>query len=415
MTAALAITGCYSKPRYERGDHLIPLGSSDPNQIVTVVSAEKDSYQVSLGQTTAGPTETRTRKEIDSDYVRVADLPVGGSWLTPTPTPMPSPTVGATATPTPLPSVTATTPTPIPLDAAQLAASVRPALVRISVFGGNDKLARTGTGFFLSADGRLVTTSKLFDGAAKAVAELPSGAIKNITGLLAFSQPADLALAKADINGAPFINLSANTHPQPGQQVAVIASGARGREAAAASATVKALRSDAGGEALQLTGQSLRTTAGAPVMDAGGEVVGVVTADEQGDSISSIRSISALAPLLGQIQPATTPSWPGRSPTPTATPKSLRPTPAAKPEATLVYTPYPRYPAAAKFSYFGPQGGSGVFAIDFGADGAAYRVEVLKSTGVALLDQAALDALKSWRAQRGQASRKVVPVTFKRP
>jgi protein TonB len=169
---------------------------------------------------------------------------------------------------------------------------------------------------------------------------------------------------------------------------------------------------------LQLAGAKLQGAAGSPVVDDHGEVIGLVTAATD-DAPATARSIAALGPVLAQIHPKAAPAWPGQpSPSPSATPK---PHPTASPaaqqggDAAIVYSPYPRYPPSARYSYFGPQSGTGQFLIKFGSDGAAITTQVVKSTGSALLDEAALDTLKSWRAQRGRPSQKIVPITFRRP
>jgi TonB family protein len=415
-----ALAGCNTRPRFAVGDHLIPLGSSDPTQIVTVVAVEKDSYRVSVG-VTAGPPDTmqtRNRKEIDSYYVRVADLPVGGSWATPEKhTPTPSPAASRTPQPTATPSATPT-PTPPPLDLAKLSASVRPAVVRLLIFDAADKQTRTATGFLISADGRLVTAAAMVEGAAKALLEMPSGAIKTVKGVLASSPQSDVAVLKADVTGVPFVPIPKAPRVEAGKQVVIVENKAVHGAEPVSGGTIEAVQSDPAGDVLQLAGAKLQGGAGSPVVDDHGEVIGLVTAATD-DAPATARSIAALGPVLAQIHPKAAPAWPGQpSPSPSATPK---PHPTASPaaqqggDAAIVYSPYPRYPPSARYSYFGPQSGTGQFLIKFGSDGAAISTQVVKSTGSALLDEAALDTLKSWRAQRGRPSQKIVPITFRRP
>jgi hypothetical protein len=418
VLATIALAGCNTKPRFSVGDHLIPLGSSDPTQIVTVVTVEKDSYRVAPGDTAGTPDtiQTRTRREIDSYYVRVPDMPIGGSWTTPTPKPTPTP-----QTPAPTAAATATvaqgTPTPPPIDATKLAASMRSAVVRISFFDAADKSLRSGSGFFISADGRVLTAARNVDGAAKAVVEMASGAIKNVIGIVASAPQSDLAIIQADITGAPFLLVDPNHQPESDEQVVVVdfASGRHSEQVA--SGKIANVRADAAGDLLQVAGNGVRGTAGAPVLDQDGRVIAIVTATENGSALNSVRSISALKLLLAQINPEATATWPklaAQSPTPTPTPKPRASvSPGAGGDATLVYTPYPRYPGAARFSYFGPKAGTGQYLIRFGADGAAMNVTVVRATGNQLLDESAVDALKSWRAQRGRPSQKVVPITFR--
>jgi TonB family protein len=411
MLGLLALDACNTRPRYTVGDHLIPLGSSDPTQIVTVASVEKDGYRVSAGIVTGAPNtaQVRTRKEIESYYVRVADLPIGGSWATPTPTPTPI----ATATPTPQVSATIapSTPTPQPLDVEKIAATARAAIVRVLLFDASDKPLKPALGCLISADGRVVTSAAAVEHAANAVIELRSGAIKNSSGILVSSPESGLAILKATATGVPFVP-TRSAPPQVGEQVAIVGP-ADPHNNTATAATVGAVRDDAAGTLMQLNGANLIAQPGSPVFDERGEVVGFAIAQESGSSLSSIRSAAALTALVAQIQPNSVAKWLGQSPTPSPSPRqSPSPSPRAG-DATLVYTPMPRYPAAARFSSGGPRFGSGQYLVQFGSDGAAQRVSVLKSTGNALLDQAALDALKSWRAQRGRPTQKIVPITFR--
>lgn len=416
LLATFAFAGCKKKPGFAIGDHLIPLGSSDPAQIVTVVGVDKESYRVVLGVSeTGGNPQTRTRKEIESYYVRVADLPVGGSWATPTPSPTPPPTpaprasVAGTATPTATPTPS---PTPTPIDAAKLARAATVGVVQLTFFDATDRPTKSALGCFISSDGRIVTTARAIEGAAKGIAELPNGAIRNVSGVLAVSAAADLAILKAGVTNATFLPL-ASDEPETGEQLAIAATTDPRQTENVAAATVGTVREEPAGASFQLTGTALRARAGAPVVNDSGEVVGFATTDESGETINGVRSAAAITTLLSRVPATTVPAWPGQTPTPTPKPKpSLSPgVPAG--DASLVYTPYPRYPGAARFSYFGPKSGTGQFLIKFGADGAAMSVSVVRSTGNTLLDQAAMDTLRSWRAQRGRPTQKVVPITFR--
>jgi protein TonB len=51
--------------------------------------------------------------------------------------------------------------------------------------------------------------------------------------------------------------------------------------------------------------------------------------------------------------------------------------------------------------------------LELDAEGAVSKVEVLESSGSALLDAAAVRAAKDWRAPRAGSRRIVVPVRFK--
>src|SRR6185503_2138859 len=70
--------------------------------------------------------------------------------LSPIPSSTPSPSVSSLQTPSPLASA--------------------PAVVLVSVFDASGKLLRTGTGFFVSDDGKLVAPRALVEGGVNAIA-----------------------------------------------------------------------------------------------------------------------------------------------------------------------------------------------------------------------------------------------------
>ena len=139
---------------------------------------------------------------------------VTGLPATPTPTPAPSTT---TATPNVVASpsvsvaqVTATPPAQTPPPEFQkVAQKAEPAIIEITVFDAKGQLLRTGNGFFVSRDGLIVTSWTLVADAAYGVAKSPDGKIRNVPGVLASSQEADLALLRAETKtGVPFLPLA---------------------------------------------------------------------------------------------------------------------------------------------------------------------------------------------------------------
>ncbi|HYS96604.1 MAG TPA: energy transducer TonB, partial [Chthoniobacterales bacterium] len=77
------------------------------------------------------------------------------------------------------------------------------------------------------------------------------------------------------------------------------------------------------------------------------------------------------------------------------------------------YNPAPQYPYQTRLLRSGPTTGSGKFRVTFDANGQVKNVQVIESTGQGLLDSAAVDALRQWRAEPGAHEWNVlVPVTF---
>jgi TonB family protein len=110
---------------------------------------------------------------------------------------------------------------------------------------------------------------------------------------------------------------------------------------------------------------------------------------------------------LAAIKPGSGAKWaaaPIESPSPTPTPRVAR---------RVVYNPAPKYPFEARSIRIGPNRGNGKYRVTFGTNGMVKNVQVIESTGQPILDQAALDGLRQWRAEPGANDWTVlVPVTF---
>ena len=92
-----------------------------------------------------------------------------------------------------------------------------PAVVQVSVFDALGKLARTGTGFFISDDGKFVANRSLVEGGVNAIATTADDKIYNVTGVLAESPELDVAILKAEAKQVPFLPLNNVTAPEIGR------------------------------------------------------------------------------------------------------------------------------------------------------------------------------------------------------
>lgn len=74
-----------------------------------------------------------------------------------------------------------------------------------------------------------------------------------------------------------------------------------------------------------------------------------------------------------------------------------------------LYAPPPQYPFAARARHVT---GAGIFACNIRADGTVASVEVLKSTGHEVLDDAAVAALHRWKFKPGELHVIKIPLAF---
>src|SRR6476620_10168151 len=108
---------------------------------------------------------------------------------------------------------------------AEVAQSIRPAVIIVSVFDETGHLSANGHGFFVSGDGKFIADRSVLAGGVNAVAKAADGAIYNVSGALAQTPTQNLVLLTAETTRAsPFLAPSATALPDIGGTVAVVLS-----------------------------------------------------------------------------------------------------------------------------------------------------------------------------------------------
>lgn len=347
--------------------------------------------------------------------------------LTQTSAPSPPPSSALVPSSPAVPATTAAGPAVTPAQLSQnqfaqfrtVAAQVAPAVILISVFDSSGKLLRNGTGFFVSEDGKVITSQAVVAGGANAVAKSSDGRIHNVSGIVGTGGTLDLVVLKAEAKKpVAFLSLR-KTATDEGAPIAVIGNPLTGRNPLLGEGRISKKQSDQNGESFELS-IPIPNELGSPAVNEKGEIVGVVTQGAPGAKGNSVRSAAALNVVLAQIDSEAKVGWQVAlrdSPPPPAEGPSARQTkiPLADPQRTsnsrLIYSPRPAYPKMSSHSSR-PMKGSGRFRVRFARNGEVKDVGVIESTRDPLLDNAAVDALRRWKAQPGQEWTASVPVTF---
>lgn len=162
------------------------------------------------------------------------------------------------------------------LDAQQLFTKASPAVVKIHTYDAGGRLLGQGSGFFVSADGMLVTNYHVVKKAVSAKIVFPSGKRVAVLGMLASMPKADVALLKVDTKAQRFLKIAAK-RPDVGTKVWAIGS-PKGLDNSLSEGLVSGYR-DIPGVAgmLQTTAPISPGSSGGPLLAATGEVVGVTT------------------------------------------------------------------------------------------------------------------------------------------
>jgi TonB family protein len=326
---------------------------------------------------------------------RKSASPVVGESPSRSMSPVMSPARSPSVVPSTTPSLGANADQSPSSDLAKLDTRVRPSVIWVSVFDPKGNLLRTQSGFFISPDGRFVTTARTIEGGINAVAKTADGRIYNVSGILAASKALDLAVLQADVKRVPFVEPNKNSNLSPGAGVVVIGSALAGNEGSAREMTIASQDP----ERLEISAATPQSLVGSPVLNRDGEVVGVITSAGER---TIARPAIAVESVLSRVAIDTQPRWPEVA--------EARPTPHATPKPRLVYAPAPAFPPMASLP---GASGTGRFRLSFDAQGNVTNIQLVQSTGNRVFDESAIRTLRQWKCSPGQGGVVTVPVTFR--
>jgi S1-C subfamily serine protease/Tfp pilus assembly protein PilF len=212
---------------------------------------------------------------------------------------------GAVVNPTTAPSLSLQTPStrPAELAADVLFAQSSPAVVRV--------ISRTaqletmqGTGFFISADGVLVTNYHVIRGGDFANIVLDDNSTVFVQGIIAQDPKADLAILKLDLASGQYLQLNDQPIPRIGTKVYAIGN-PDGLTNTLSEGLISGIRNRSNGLAsIQTTAPISHGSSGGPLLAADGLVVGVTSASmTNGQNLNFAVPASQISVLLRQKQP----------------------------------------------------------------------------------------------------------------
>ncbi len=198
----------------------------------------------------------------------------------------------------------------------ELAATTKPSVVLLTISDSADRKVGTGTGFFVSADGKIVTNHHVIEGAVKVTASLADGRKIECSGILADDEEKDLAIVKIPGADYPPLTLGNSKSLRPGDEVVVIGS-PLGLSGTVSVGIVSALRA-AGSEdeeeepagkhdahtkawGVQVTAAISPGSSGSPIMTPTGEVIAVAVGQiSGGQALNFGIPIEEVKSLLGR-------------------------------------------------------------------------------------------------------------------
>ena len=197
----------------------------------------------------------------------------------------------------------------------EIVAKAKPAVVQVIASDANWSPIRTGTGFFVSADGDLLTNFHVIQGAAHISARTNKGAIFLFERVIAESADSDVALLKFQATDLDYLKLGSSTEAVEGETVLVIGN-PEGLQGTVSNGIISAFRENR--SYIQITAPVSPGSSGSPVLDETGRVIGMATlVSKEGQNLNFAISAEVIETVLrsGAGQVTVVPS-----PTPSATP-----------------------------------------------------------------------------------------------
>ena len=162
-------------------------------------------------------------------------------------------------------------------DSANIPALVqkaKPAIVEILTYGQQNKVLKTGTGFFISPGGLLLTNYHVISGGSLVTAKMPNGAVFFLKSIVTASETYDVAKLQFVATDVPYLTLGSSSSAVEGQRILVIGN-PEGLEGTVSDGIISAFR--AGRTMIQITAPVSPGSSGSPVLDESGNVIGIAT------------------------------------------------------------------------------------------------------------------------------------------
>ena len=157
-------------------------------------------------------------------------------------------------------------------DVSALVQRAKPAVVEILTFDQQNDLLKSGTGFFISPDGILLTNYHVISGGGGIIAKTPTGAVYILKSVVSYSEAHDVAELQFLTTDAPYLTLGHSSGAVEGQRVLVIGNPV-GLEGTVSEGIISAFR--AGRTLIQITAPISPGSSGSPVLDESGQVIGM--------------------------------------------------------------------------------------------------------------------------------------------
>ena len=183
-----------------------------------------------------------------------------------------------------------------------IAARARPAVVLVTALARGETIGQ-GSGFFVSADGRLVTNRHVVEGADRLRVELSSGEVYDRVFYVSADERRDLVILRIPVSSSTPLLMTDEHAIEVGDPIYVLGN-PLGLEGTFTDGLVSAKRTVDGVSMLQISAPISQGSSGGPVLNAAGDVVGIATSTvRDGQNLNMAVPARYAAGLLAMGEP----------------------------------------------------------------------------------------------------------------
>lgn len=180
------------------------------------------------------------------------------------------------------------------------------AIAKILVYDSKGQQIATGSGVFISADGKLVTNFHVLEDAASFQAKLYTGAFYAFKNLVGINKHYDLAILQFDAKEVPYIKVNYNVKAKSGESVYTIGS-PMGLESSLAEGIISNPERKKGDmDLIQFTAPISSGSSGGGLFNLKGNMLGITSSSLQGDLTNNFAENLNFAVPIKYVQKAMT-------------------------------------------------------------------------------------------------------------
>jgi len=167
----------------------------------------------------------------------------------------------------------------------------------------NGRPLTEGSGFIVSADGKIATNNHVIKNAHSAIVKLNNGAFFAVEGVVAEDSDHDIAILKVAGKNLPTLTLADSDLVSVGDHVVAIGS-PLGLQNSVSDGIISAIREDAKGRQwIQTTAAASHGNSGGPLLTMQGEAVGLLTLKlSEGENLNFAVPSKVLGPMLSSTE-----------------------------------------------------------------------------------------------------------------